>query len=66
MIKAVLAAADPESIEMTLTITMPLKDWKALRKQLQDGYPAWKLGSMITSATLKAQEHFEERGELDP
>jgi hypothetical protein len=51
---------------MTLTITMPMEEWVRLSKQLGDGYPAWKVGAMITRLTSKAVAHFDEVSDLDP
>lgn len=66
MVKGKLQAANPSGIEMTLTITMPMEEWVRLSQQLGDGYPAWKVGAMITSLTTKAVTHFDEVAELDP
>jgi len=45
-----------EDIEITLSITMKLQEWKSLQKDLPEHYPNWKLGSAITSAVLKLGE----------
>lgn len=37
----------PEDIEATVTITMKLSDWEALRDQLKDSWPSWKLTAVI-------------------
>lgn len=44
-----------EEIELTLSITMTIKDWRDLQKDLPTRYPHWKLGSAITDALLKVQ-----------
>lgn len=62
--KANLKVEQPEAIEMTLTITMRLGEWKSLSHQLQDHYPSWKLGEAIRAMTDKAQKHFQEDSEL--
>ena len=43
-------AENPEAHEYTMTLTMPLGDWVALRDQLYSGksYTAWP-GSVLTS-----------------
>lgn len=45
-----------EEMELTLSITMILKEWKDLQKDLPERYPHWKLGSAITDAVLNAEE----------
>lgn len=41
-------------IGLALTVTMTLKEWRELQKDLPDRYPHWKLGSAITDAYLTA------------
>lgn len=64
--KAVLRTTNPDSIEMTLTITMEVRDWKRLRDQLESDYPGWRLSSAIRSLINKAESHFEEEGTMEP
>ncbi len=52
-------AENPETIEMTLTVTMPLAAWRKLREQLGEGYPGWELRSAISGMVLHATKHFE-------
>lgn len=56
--KVQFAVADPDDTEATLSITMRLKDWKGLRKQLASQYPSWKLSQAITDVIHHAQQHF--------
>lgn len=42
-----------EDTEITLSITMKLKEWKDLQKDLPERYPHWKIGAAITDAVLK-------------
>ena len=56
--KAEFSAAEPGKIECTLKITMPIEDWKALQKQLNDTYPSWKLSIVITKIITHATKHF--------
>lgn len=43
-----------EEMELTLSITMTIKEWRDLQKDLPERYPHWKIGSAITDAVLKA------------
>ena len=51
--------ADPDEIEMELTIKMPLHRWKELKTQLTSrDFPSWDLGRKITDMIHQAQIHF--------
>jgi hypothetical protein len=49
---------NPDDIEMELTLTMRLKDWKELNLQLQKTWPSWEIGSKIYSMVTHAERHF--------
>ncbi len=61
-------AENPNEIEMTLTVTMPLKEWKRLRDQLEPrNYPSSLFFKKINELVNHAEEHFhplnvEEKG----
>lgn len=38
---------NPDEVEVSLNITMKMKEWKHLKNQLQSSYPSWKLSSII-------------------
>jgi hypothetical protein len=60
MIKASLQAENPSDIEFTLSITMPLRDWKRLRDHLDgDGWPMWEIGSKISGMVRMAEMRFD-------
>lgn len=60
--KTQLHATNPDQIDFTLTITMPLGDWLKLHEQLSDcDYPSWKLGAAITSMVTQAKKAFYEQ-----
>ena len=56
--KAHMKITDPDRIEVTLTVTMPLKTWKELREQLSKDHPSWEFGSKITDMVYQINEHF--------
>lgn len=62
--KTSLKVQNPDSIEMTLTVTMTLGDWKTLQRQLATPWPAWKLGEAINNMVHKANANFtpDEKG----
>ena len=66
--KAEFKAENPDSIEMTLTITMNMLTWKKLRKDLDDveqvwlHYPANSLRMLIREMVELATTHFEQKG----
>lgn len=54
---------DPDEIEATLTVTMPIKDWKALRDKMVDYYPGWDFKNLINNAVNTAENRFFVNGE---
>lgn len=57
--KADFRIADPDSVEMSLTITMPLSDWSNLQRQLETTkYPSWKMATEIGKMIQHARLHF--------
>ena len=54
---------DPDSVEMTMTITMTLAKWKELRHAIQElegryHAPHQKLARWIVELTHEAEKHF--------
>lgn len=56
--KTRLFVENPDSIEMTLKVTMTVKDWCALRDQLSDSWPSWKLTASINDLLSQARKIF--------
>lgn len=56
--KTVLSVEDPDAIEMTMRITMPLKSWRELKDQMPTEWPAMGLREKITDMVIKAERHF--------
>ncbi len=52
-------------IEVTLSITMNMGEWKDLEKDLPERYPHWKLGSAITDAFLQLNRNVNEEIKID-
>lgn len=48
----------PEKIEATMTITMPLEDWKALRDELSARWPAAQFSDQIGYMVKQAEQVF--------
>jgi hypothetical protein len=55
---AKLQTTNPDEIEFTLTLTMPLRDWRRLQGQLQTDFPSWQLSAEITGMVIQAQKVF--------
>jgi len=53
--KATFRLVDTHQIEATMTITMPVQDWKKLREELSSGYPSLTFGSHIAHLIDKAE-----------
>lgn len=56
MMSARMMVEKPEELEMTLKLTMPMKDWESLRDQLTRAYPSWKLSGAITEMLARARK----------
>lgn len=63
--KALFQPANPDEIEMTLTITMPLGAWRRLALQIASEYPGWQFVGIIRELILFADKHFEQPGESE-
>jgi hypothetical protein len=44
-----------DNLEVTLTVTMTLRDWKSLKESLPVKYPAWKLSEAISRVVYKLE-----------
>ena len=62
-VKVTFGLRKPDDAEVTMQITMPLKDWKELRSQLGGQHPSWILGAHINNAVCWAEERY--RPELE-
>jgi len=47
--KSRMMVENPDDVEVTIKMTMRVKDWAELRDQLANAYPAWELSSHINS-----------------
>jgi hypothetical protein len=56
--KASFKAAQPDEIEMTLTLTMPLKEWREFAATIKQDYPGWKIKGIIQDLIDAANRHF--------
>lgn len=56
-----------DEVEATLSITMKVKDWKALHNQL-DGiaWPSWKLHNALTTLVARASKEVFDEHDLAP
>jgi len=53
-----LRTTNPDSIEMTLEMTMTLREWKALKDEQPINEPTWHLRKAIGDMVTKATKHF--------
>ena len=56
--KARFQSTNPDEIEFSLTVTMPLKEWKEVRRHLQGAWPSWELGQAIADMIITANSTF--------
>lgn len=60
------SVTNPDTVEFTLTVTMPLRDWKRLKDQLTGSlYPTFKFYDAIVQMISKASEQYSEDVETD-
>lgn len=50
--------SNPGEMEATLTVTMKLKEWEALGKQLNTAWPSWEFARMVSSMTQQTTKQF--------
>ncbi len=54
----------PDAVDMTLTVTMSLADWKRLKSQLESSqFPSWKMAQSIDQMIRKGSEQFSSESE---
>jgi hypothetical protein len=49
---------NPGDMKATVAITMTVNQWRQLMRQLDTGYPSWKLGSAIADVIRQAESSF--------
>ena len=64
--KAKIALTDPDDVDVTITMTTTIREWKRLKAQQSDRAPGWWLASIIRKAIGRAEAHFEETEEYAP
>lgn len=62
--KATFKVEDPKDIELTMTITMSLKEWNQLADTIKDEYPGWKFALFISQMVRHATMHLTEDTEV--
>jgi hypothetical protein len=61
-VRATFKALAPDSIDMSMTVTMPLGEWKKLRGQIEINRNVWPLCDFVANveaAINAAEKHFE-------
>lgn len=56
----------PDEVQLTLAVTMPLGHWRELQKQIGTGWPAVKLHSAIDRLITKATTGYTDAEEFRP
>ena len=58
--KITMIATKPDEIELTLSATMTLKQWREVQLELKDSgrSPIWELHTKIRDTIIEAQERF--------
>lgn len=53
-----MRATEPDTIDLTLEVTMSLREWRQFQKQLNGSYPSWRFSEAIGEMVDKANQHF--------
>lgn len=62
-----MTVQQPDTINLTLTVTMPLRDWNALREQMSSSYPSFRFRDAIADATRRMAQVVEIKDfEIEP
>lgn len=54
-VSARFAVEGREDVRMSLTLTMPLRDWRLFRQRLGGGYPEWAVAGAISELIAAAE-----------
>lgn len=57
-LKATIKIQRPEDVEVSMTLTMPLREWIELQTQLPSKYPAWRFSAAINALVSQAKAQF--------
>lgn len=57
MLKARVRIEQPEDVRLTLTVTLPLKEWKRLIDQLGNQHPSWALEQVAREAVALVEKN---------
>jgi hypothetical protein len=49
---------NPDDMQATMTLTMSVKEWRQLRKQLSDSWPSCDFSRQIGDLVRAAEAHF--------
>jgi len=54
---------NPDAVEVTLRLTMPVKQWKELNAQLVHAWPSWDLSRLINDLTRQVETQLHAKTE---
>jgi len=57
-VRATFRIQNPDEVMATVTVSMPIKQWRELRGQLSDKWPSWDFARVIGDAIRQAEETF--------
>lgn len=56
--RSTFSIQDPDKIVATMTLTMPLKEWKQLKEQLSRDWPSYDFSRQISDLVGLAEKQF--------
>ena len=63
--KALIKIVDPDSVKMSLTLTMTLGAWEELQNQVEGKWPGWQFKALVNDMIEKAQKQFTSQDEIE-
>jgi hypothetical protein len=64
--RSTIKATNPNEVDFTMSVTMPLGDWRKLAAQLEsNAHPSWVLSRDIRNLVSKATAEFVVEGEAE-
>ena len=60
---ATFRLTNPGKCDATMTLTMPMEEWRALMRQLPHEWPSWKFANAIAEMLGKGEQFFYAMGD---
>ena len=62
--KAIAKLDSPDEVSVTITLSAPIGEWRALRSQLGKEWPSWQFGVMLGSMIYELEKRVDSPREI--